>query len=97
MELDWPDQQEVRRLIDAGGLTGAEYEVLNEYLTQSREEWRREVSIEDAAKVLLPEEMDLHGICSEREAETAEHGYANALVDRVENILQNHSTQLIAG
>lgn len=91
MSGEWPDYDEVRRLIGAGGLTGgAECDALSEYLTQTCDEWEREVDRENAAKVFLSAEMEVLGFCSKSQAEAAEQGYAAALVKRVEAILQNH-------
>lgn len=89
-DIDLPEPSEVQALLNQGSLSGAEMEVLEEYVSQSPEEWLREISREGCTNYLLPEEMVESGLCSLDEAVTAEKGYATAKVQRVEAILQNH-------
>ncbi|MBL9115533.1 MAG: hypothetical protein JNJ83_11055 [Verrucomicrobiaceae bacterium] len=56
--MDWPDQNRVLELIASGGLSGAEYEVLDEYLGQPVREWEEDFDAE-AAEAEMANDSDV--------------------------------------
>lgn len=86
--MNWPDQEHAQRLLEKACLTGAEADVLYEYLSLPVSDWQHYADEERVTWATdAPED--------EEEPDTQEEDYAEkfpttSMIRRVNQILQNH-------
>jgi hypothetical protein len=87
--MNWPETDKVQDLLARGGLTGAELEVLDEFVSEPLGWWQEQYCIEQRE---VDEEDEA---ANDPEAESyAESFPTGALLRRVNAILQNHAGEV---